>query len=170
MNGEFIKSIVLFNLDEIISSNAKKLIEFIFQYNISNKQDIYSLFCFYNLSDILDVYKNNKGIIVFYMSLKCQSWLLEEDGIIKGMNFNKFIKLITKRIQFPIIISNLSFKGFQNILKENSPEYDELITNYKFLSTIYDDIADVIKKLKFYSIEDKLLKPVNEKIKLISTF
>lgn len=170
MSGEIIKSLNLFNLDEIVSFNAKKLLDFIFQYNISNKQDIYSLFVFYNLSDILDIYKNNKGIIVFYLSTKCHNWLLEEEGIVRGMDFKKFIKLITKRIRFPIIISNLSFTGFKHLLEEDNPEYDEIINDYQFLSTLYEDIMQVIKKLKFYTIEDELLESTNEKIKFISTF
>lgn len=170
MSSAIVKSIVLFNLDEIVSANAKKLLDFIFQYNIDNKQDIYSLFVFFNLSDILDVYKNNKGIIVFYLSTKCHNWLLEEEGIVRGMDFKKFIKLITKRIRFPIIISNLSFLAFENMLKEDSPEYDELIAGYQFISSLFDDIVRVIKQLRFYRLENQLLSSVKEQIKLISVF
>lgn len=165
-----IKSISLFNIDDIITNNAKKLIEFLHQYKITNKQDIYSLFVYYNLCDILDTYRNNEGIIVFYMSTKCQNWIMEDEGIVRDMNFAKFIKLITKRIRFPIIISNLSFNGFKQMLSDNSPEYDEIIADYQFLGTLYDDIVDVIKKLKFYALEDELLKSVKEQIKLISAF
>lgn len=170
MSGELIKSLNLFNLDEIVSANAKKLLEFIFQYKIDNKQDIYSLFVFFNLSDIIDVYKNNEGMIVFYMSTKCHNWLLEDEGIIRGMDFKKFIKLITKRIRFPIIISNLSFSAFENMLKEDNPEYDEIVANYEFISSLYDDIINVIKQLRFYQLENELLSSVKEQIKLISTF
>lgn len=170
MSGEIIKSLNLFNLDEIVSLNAKKLLDFIFQYNISNKQDIYSLFVFYNLSDILDIYKNNKGIIVFYLSTKCHNWLLEEEGIVRGMDFKKFIKLITKRIRFPIIISNLSFIGFKHLLEEDNPEYDELISDYRFISSLFDDIIRVIKNLHFYQLENELLSSIKEQIKLISAF
>lgn len=165
-----IKSIILFNLDDIISASAKELIEFLFRYEVTNKQDIYSLFVYYNLSAILDVYKNNEGMIVFYLSTKCHNWLCEGDGIVRDMDFRKFIKLITKRIQFPIIISNLSFKGFEQMLSDNSPEYDELIADYQFISTYFDDIVSIIKKLKFYSIENELLKNMKEQIKLVSAF
>lgn len=165
-----VKSLSLFNLDTIISANAKKLIDFIFQYQIESKQDIYSLFCYYNFCDILNIYKENGGIIVFYLSTKCHNWLLEDSGIIRDINFSRFIKLITKRIRFPIIISNLSFAGFEQMLSEDSPEYDELINDYEFLSSLYEDIVSVIKNLKFYSLENELLKDVKAQIKLLSAF
>lgn len=165
-----VKSLSLFNLDDLIADSAKKLWEFVSRYSIENKQDIYSLFCFYNLSGILDAYKKHKGIIVFYMSTKCHNWLMEEDGIVRGMDFKKFIRLITKRIQFPIIISSLSFDGFNKMLSEGGPEYDELISGYEFVASLYNDIVDVVKQLKFYRIEDELINSVTEQIKLISTF
>ena len=170
MSFAVVKSLSLFNLDDLISSSVKQLYEFISMYNIDNKQDIYSLFCFYNLSGILEVYKKNKGIIVFYMSTKCHDWLLEEEGIIRGMDFKKFIRLITKRIQFPIIISNLSFSGFNKMLSEDGPEYEELIAGYEFVASLWEDIVDVVKKLKFYKLEDELVNSITEQIKFVTTF
>lgn len=170
MSSVLVKSINLFNLDELIAENAKKLIEFIFQYHIENKQDIYSLFCYYNLKDILDIYKNNEGLIVFYLSTKCHNWINEDEGIVRGMDFSKFSRLITKRIQFPIIISNLSFNGFKQLLSDDSPEYDELINDYQFISSYFDDIVRVIKNLRFYSLENELLGDIKSQIKLLASF
>ena len=84
------------------------------------------------------------------------------------INYNKFIKIITKRIDFPIIISRFSFEFFCKRLQSDCPEYDEIINNYKFLSTIFDDIIKLIKKLKFYKIEDDLVNNLKERFRLIS--
>lgn len=104
------------------------------------------------------------------MSTKCHNWLSEEDGIIRGIDFRKFIKLITKRIQFPIIISNLSFSGFNKMISEDGPEYEELIAGYEFVASLWEDIVDVVKKLKFYKLEDELVNSITEQIKLVTTF
>ena len=96
-----IRSLILFDLKDIIIHSNSKVLEFINLYNIKNKTDISNLFVFNALLKILEIYKNNKnGLIVFYISQNDFNQLHEKSEI----NYSKFIKIITKTVNFPIII------------------------------------------------------------------
>jgi hypothetical protein len=161
-----IRSLILFDLKDTIIHSNKKVLEFISLYNITNKTDINNLFIYNALLHILEIYKNNKGgLIVFYLSQEVFNELQEAK---EEINYKKFIKLITKKIKFPIIISSLTFHYFCSLMETNCPEYDEIVEEYIFLSSIFDDIIKTIKKLKFYKIEKDLVNNLKEKFKLIS--
>lgn len=162
-----IRSLILFDLKNIIIHSNSKVLEFIALYNLANKTDINNLFVFNALLEILEIYKNNKnGLIVFYLSQKDYDALHEKSDI----NYSKFIKIITKTVNFPIIISNIGFSYFCSLMATNCPEYDEIIENYVFLSTIFDDLVKVIKRLKFYKIENEFVKDLKNRLKTISSF
>ena len=162
-----IRSLILFDLKDIIIHSNSKVLEFINLYNIKNKTDISNLFVFNALLKILEIYKNNKnGLIVFYISQNDFNQLREKSEI----NYSKFIKIITKTVNFPIIISNIGFSYFCSLMATNCPEYDEIIENYVFLSAIFDDLVKVIKKLKFYKIENDFILDLKNRLKLITSF
>ena len=161
-----IRSLILFDLKDTIIHSNKKVLEFISLYNITNKTDINNLFIYNVLLHILEIYKNNKGgLIVFYLSQNNFNELQEAK---EEINYKKFIKLITNKIKFPIIISSLNFYYFCSLMKTNCPEYDEIVEEYTFLSSIFDDIIKIIKKLKFYKIEKDIVNNLKERFKLIS--
>lgn len=165
-----IKSFVLFNLDETFAKRVKDLVVFITQNNITNHRDIVTILIYYVFCDILKTYKNNSGLILFYMSTKCHNWLLSDGGIVRDMDFKKVINLFTKKIKFPIVITSLSYEDFQSMLISNSPEYDEIINEYKFISDFWEEILKVIKSLKFYSLEENISQKFLEQVEYISTF
>jgi hypothetical protein len=160
-----IRSLILFDLKNVIIYSNKKVLEFIALYNITNKTDINNLFIYYSLSNIIELYKNNKnGLIVFYLSQEDFDILHEKNDI----NYSRFIKIITKQIKFPIIISSLKFSYFCSLMATNCPEYDEIVENYVFISSIFDDIVKVVKNLKFYKIERSIVNDIKERFKIIS--
>lgn len=162
-----VRSLILFDLKNTIIYSNKKVLEYISLYNITNKTDINNLFIFFALSNILEIYKNNKnGLVVFYISQDNFN-VLQENG---DINYKKFIKIITKKIKFPIIISSLSFSYFCSLMATNCPEYDEIIESYTFISTIFDDIVKIIKKMKFYKLEKVFISDLKQRLKLITTF
>ena len=88
-----IRSLILFDLENIVIHSNKKVLEFITLYNITNKTDINNLFTFYSLLEILEIYKNNKnGLIVFYLSQESFN-SLQEDTEIKYSKF--FCRIMT---------------------------------------------------------------------------
>lgn len=162
-----VRSLILFDLKNIIIHSNKKVLEFISLYNISNKTDINNLFVFFALSEILETYRNNKnGLIVFYLEQEDYNALQENTEI----NYSKFVKIITKKIKFPIIISSLGFSYFCSLMASDCPQYDEIVDSYVFLPTIFDDIVKLVKKLKFYKIEKDLVTNLKERFKLICMF
>lgn len=162
-----VRSLILFDLKDVIICSNKKVLEFIALYNISSKTDINNLFIFFSLSNILEIYKNNKnGMIVFYLSAEDYNSLQNNTEI----NYSKFARTIMKKIKFPIIISSLPFSYFCSLMATDCPEYDEIIENYAFLPSIFDDIVKVIKKLKFYKLEQEIVNNIKEQFKLISMF
>lgn len=162
-----IKSLIIFDLKNTILYSNKKALEFINLYNINNKTDINNLFVFNALLHILEIYKENKnGLIIFYFSQEDFNELQDS----KDINYSKFLKIIMKKIKFPIIISNLNFYYFCKLIESDCPEYDEILDNYNFLSSIFDDIIKIVKKLKFYKIEKEMISDIKERFKLISSF
>lgn len=162
-----VRSLILFDLKNIIIHSNKKVLEFISLYNISNKTDINNLFVFFALTEILETYRNNKnGLIVFYLGQEDYNALQENTEI----NYSKFVKIITKKIKFPIIISSLGFSYFCSLMASDCPQYDEIVDSYVFLPTIFDNIVKLVKKLKFYKIEKDLVTNLKERFKLICMF
>ena len=162
-----VRSLILFDLKNSIIHSNKKVLEFITFYGVTNKTDINNLFTFYALLDILETYKNNKnGLVVFYLSQDDYNALQEKGDI----NYSKFLKIIMKKIKFPIIISSLGFSYFCSLMATNCAEYDEIIENYVFLSSIFDDIVKVVKKLRFYKIEKDYVHNLRERFRLIVSF
>ena len=102
-----VRSLILFDLKDTIIYSNKKVLEFVSLYDIKNKTDINNLFIYNALLHILEIYKNNKGgLVVFYISQENFNDLADSKEFI---NYKKFIKLITKKIKFPIIISTFDF-------------------------------------------------------------
>jgi hypothetical protein len=63
-----IKSLILFDLKNVIIHSNKQTMEFITLYGITNKTDINNLFVYNALLNILEIYKNNKnGLVTFYL-------------------------------------------------------------------------------------------------------
>lgn len=168
--GNRIKSILLFNLDDIIQEEVGNFITFTTKYAVTNHTDMKNLLIYYVLKHILQIYKENCGMIVFYLSKSCYNWLDTNGAIIKKLNFKKLIKVFTKKIPFNIIISSLTFDKFEGLMQSNSPEYSEVVNEYRFISSYMNSIMKVIKSLKFHSLEENLTKNLMEQIQIVSTF
>ena len=168
--GIKIKSLRLFNLDDIFTKRVRDLVVFTTTNHITNQKDINTILTYYIFCDILKLYKEESGLILFYLSTKCYNWLLSDGGIIRDMDFQKVTDIFTKKIKFPIVVTSLSFIDFQNLLASNSPEYDELINDYQFISDFWTEIMLLIKNLKFHSLDEKLSNSFVEQEQIISCF
>lgn len=168
--GKKIKSILLFNLDEIIQIEVGNLISFTTKYSITNRTDTQNLLIYYVLKRILEIYRDNRGMIVFYLSKSCYNWLDTNGAITRKLNFKKLINVFTKKIPFNIIISSLTFDKFESLMESNSPEYSEIVNDYRFISSYMTSIMRVIRSLRFHSLEESITQNLMEQIKIISTF
>lgn len=166
--GSKVKSLLLFNLDDIIASKVHELILFITKFSIKNQRDIGTILIYYILTSILQTHRNTKGMVLFYMSQKCCDWLEADSAIVRDMDFKRVIDVFLRKIKFPIIVSTLSFNDFEKLLNSNSPEYEEIINHYDFLSHYFNEVIKLIKKLEFYSLEEELVKNLTEIEKVLS--
>lgn len=168
--GTSIKSLNLFNLDEVFVVRVKDLITFISKNSITNQRDIVTILTYYIFCDILKTYKEESGLVLFYLSTKCYHWLLSDGGIVRDMNFKKVADIFTKKIKFPIVITSLSFDEFKSLLSSDTPDYDEIINDYNFISDFWTEIMLLIKSLKFHSLDEELSNSFLEQMQIISTF
>lgn len=161
-----VRSLILFDLKNIIIHSNKKVLEFINLYGITNKTDINNLFIYNVLVDILEIYTNNKGgYIIFYLS---QDDFNDLNDSKTEINYKKFIKIITKKIKFPIIISSIGFYYFCKLMATDCPEYEEITASYCMLGEFLDDIIKIVKKLKFYKLEKELVSDLKKRFKLLT--
>lgn len=162
-----VKALTIFDLKNIIENANDSTLKYVYQYNIINKTDITNLFIHFAFTNIIKLYQSTKGLIAFYFSLDLKEKMENAECEI---NYKKFLKIITKKLKFPIVLSNLSFEYFIKLLKDESPEYDEIIQDFKMMSEIYPKLVDTIKKLKFYKLEKDVVNDIKEQIKLICAF
>lgn len=156
----------LFNLNEIVENNAKKVHKLALFEGMTNKRDLFSLFCFYTLFDIVEIYKQQSGFITFWMSTDLQNELLKKEGYFDGICCKNFILLITKKIPFPLVISSLQFDDFCKLLSTNCAEYDEILEHYKFMGELLPQIINEARKLKLSRFAKSLIADLNELLTL----
>lgn len=160
-----IKGLTVFDFSKIISNTNYKVLDFIFKYEITNKKDVNNLFLFYCFLEILEIYKNNNGLIIFYIQQNDVDSLIKDNSEIK---YKSFINLLIKKIKFPILMGTLSFNSFCSILKTDCPEYDEIIDSYQFLPSFFDKVIKIVKSKKFYQIEREYINNFKNTFKLFN--
>ena len=152
-----VKSLNLFNLDEIIERHARVVLGLSIRHNIENKNDLFSLLAYKVLTDILEIYKSNTyDFVVFYLSTKMQNRLLEDGGIIREINCKGLNILLTRKIRFSIVVSSVQFDDLCKLLSSNCSKYKEIIERYNFFNELMPEIIRACEKLKFFSISDDL--------------
>lgn len=156
----------LFNLNEIVEKNAKKVHKLALFEEMTNKRDLFSLFCFYTLFDIVEIYKQHSGFITFWLSTDLQNELLKKEGYFDGVCCKRFMLLITKKIPFPLVISSIQFHDFCKLLSTNCPEYDEILERYKFMGELLPQIINEARKLKLSRFAKSLIADLNELLTL----
>lgn len=160
-----VKSLNLFNLDEIIERHARNVLGLSIRYNIENKNDLFSLLAHGVLTDILEIYKKNEFcFVVFYLSTTMQNLLLEDGGVIRGINCKGLNILLTRKIRFSIVVSSLQFDDLCKLLLSSSSKYQEIIEKYKFIHELIPEIVKACEKLKFFSLSDDLKERLLKRI------
>lgn len=163
-----IRSLLLFDLEPLIIEANNEVLKLMVEWGLSNRTDISNLFIYSCLKRILNLYKTNKGgFLCFYLNDEKYVQLTTEKY---DVNYKKFFKVVMKTVKFPIVISTLPFETFLVLMMSDCPEYDELLDSNKLFSSVVPDLIKVIKKLKFYKLEEEFSKNLKEQIKCISLF
>lgn len=163
-----VKSIYFINLEEIIYKSNQKCIKFIAEFNTNNKKDLTNLFLHYFIYHILEIHSNNKNLlIILYMNQDIMNNLIINNDLI---NYKKFIRLITKTIKFPLVISTIDYITFFNLLNSDCAEYDEIVNNYIFLTDLFPKLVKYVKSLNFTKIENDFIIDLKRKMQTLITF
>lgn len=163
-----IRSLLLFDLEPLIIESNNEVLKAMIEWGITNKTDISNLFIYNCIKRIITIYKCNKGgFLCFYINNEKYLELTENKF---DINYKKFFKVIMKTIKFPIVVSSLPFETFLVLMMSDCPEYDEILSSNKSFANVVPDLIKVIKKLKFYKLENDFCKDLKEQIKCISIF
>ena len=86
---------------------------------ITLMNDLTNLFISRVFLKMSDTYKSqHEAFVVFYLDSDIKEHLLDCDGIIK---YSRFFRIMEKEIKFPVIIGNLRYELFANMMKSECP-------------------------------------------------
>lgn len=139
MSIEFkIRNLTVIDLNCLFDSALFEANKYALDNDIKNLKDISTLFKHFTFTKFLDVCQNftTKNILLYF-----------EDQSDLPKDYFLILKLLKNKIKFPTIISNISINEYLAIISDDSPEFDEVMTeNYNF--SFIDHFTDFKNYLK----------------------
>lgn len=132
---------------------------------ITLMNDLTNLFISRVFLKMSDTYKSqHEAFVVFYLDSDIKEHLLDCDGIIK---YSRFFRIMEKEIKFPVIIGNLRYELFANMMKSECPQYDEVVANHRSFAEIFPKLKAVIDRLKFHRLKGEVVDDLQNKCKML---
>lgn len=132
---------------------------------ITLMNDLTNLFISRVFLKMSDTYKSqHEAFVVFYLDADIKEHLLDCDGIIK---YSRFFRIMEKEIKFPVIIGNLRYELFANMMKSECPQYDEVVANHRSFAEIFPKLKTVIDRLKFHRLKGEVVDDLQNKCKML---
>lgn len=132
---------------------------------ITLMNDLTNLFISRVFLKMSDTYKSqHEAFVVFYLDSDIKEHLLDCDGIIK---YSRFFRIMEKEIKFPVIIGNLKYELFANMMKSECPQYDEVVANHRSFAEIFPKLKTVIDRLKFHRLKGEVVDDLQNKCKML---
>lgn len=132
---------------------------------ITLMNDLTNLFISRVFLKMSDTYKSqHEAFVVFYLDSDIKEHLLDCDGIIK---YSRFFRIMEKEIKFPVIIGNLKYELFANMMKSECPQYDEVVANHRSFAEIFPKLKAVIDRLKFHRLKGEVVDDLQNKCKML---
>ena len=132
---------------------------------ITLMNDLTNLFISRVFLKMSDTYKSqHEAFVVFYLDSDIKEHLLDCDGIIK---YSRFFRIMEKEIKFPVIIGNLKYELFANMMKSECPQYDEVVANHRSFAEIFPKLKVVIDRLKFHRLKGEVVDDLQNKCKML---
>lgn len=133
-----IRNLTVVDLNCLFDSALFEANKYALDNDIKSSKDISTLFKHFTFTKFLDVCQNftTKNILLYF-----------EDQSDLPKDYFLILKLLKNKIKFPTIISNISINEYLAIISDDSPEFDEVITeNYNF--SFIDHFTDFKNYLK----------------------
>ena len=160
-----VRCLYLVNLEEIIRTVEKSVIKFMNETGIDLVNDLTNLFISRVFLEMSEVYRNqHEAFVSFFINSDMKVKLLDCDGYIK---YKRFFKIMEKEVKFPIITANISYSSFCKMMKEECPEYDEVVANHRSFSEIFSSLVKVIKRAKFHRLGKEVVEDLTKRCELL---
>lgn len=162
-----IRSLYLVNLADIIQRVEKGVLQFMAETGIDLVNDLTNLFISRVFLEMAEIYKTqHEAFVAFYLDDDKRLYLLDCEGIV---NYKRFFRIMEKEVKFPVIMANLPYEWFANMMKKDCPEYDEVIANHRSFAELFPKLKKVIERMKFYRLGKEVVENLqNRCIMLLS--
>ncbi len=153
-----IKNLTVIDIEKLWLSSLKDFNEFTLVSSYT-KEDALKLLSHFFFSKLLEIYsqKTTYNFLIFYT---------ENSINIEEKIFNKNFRYLKNKIKFPIIMSNLKIKEFISLLSDDSPEYDEIVTQNFSLIDKFKLIKDYMKRNGLTALYKKCSKEAKKTLGL----
>ena len=158
-----VRSLYLVNLAEIIQKVEKSVLQFSIDTGIELVSDLTNLFISRVFLEMSEVYKHQHDAFVsFYLDQKIKLHLLDCEGFIK---YQRFFRIMELEVKFPVIIANIEYEKFAEMMKRECPEYDEVVANHRSFVELFPKLQKVILRAKYNRLIKKLLRTYRTGVK-----
>ena len=70
-------------------------------------------------------------------------------------------------VKFPVIVANIEFDKFAEMMKENCPQYDEIIGNHRSFVELFPKLKKVILRAKYNRLNKEIVEDLQNRCKMM---
>jgi hypothetical protein len=160
-----VRSLYLVNLAEIIQKVEKSVLQFSIDTGIELVSDLTNLFISRVFLEMSEVYKHQHDAFVsFYLDQKIKLHLLDCEGFIK---YQRFFRIMELEVKFPVIIANIEYEKFAEMMKRECPEYDEVVANHRSFVELFPKLKKVILRAKYNRLNKEVVEDLQNRCKMM---
>ena len=160
-----VRSLYLVNLQEIIKKVEKSVLQFSIETGIELVNDLTNLFISRVFLEMSGVYeKQHDAFVSFYIDQKIKLHLLDCEGFI---NYKRFFRIMELEVKFPVIVANIEYEKFVEMMKGNCPEYDEIVSNHRSFAELFPKLQKVILRAKFHRLSKEVIDDLQNRCKML---
>lgn len=160
-----VRSLYLVNLAEIIQKVEKSVLQFSIETGIDLVSDLTNLFISRVFLEMSEIYKyQHDAFVSFYLDQKIKLHLLDCEGFIK---YKRFFRIMEMEVKFPVIIANIEYEKFADMMKGNCPQYDEVIVNHRSFVELFPKLKKVILRAKYNRLNKEIVEDLQNRCKMM---
>lgn len=160
-----VRSLYLVNLVDIIHKVEQSVLQFSLETGIELVSDLTNLFISRVFLEMSEIYKTQHDAFVsFYIDQKIKLHLLDCEGFI---NYKRFFRIMEMEVKFPVIVANIEFDKFAEMMKENCPQYDEIIGNHRSFVELFPKLKKVILRAKYNRLNKEIVEDLQNRCKMM---
>jgi hypothetical protein len=160
-----VRSLYLVNLAEIIQKVEKSVLQFSIETGIELVTDLTNLFISRVFLEMSEVYKHqHEAFVSFYLDQKIKLHLLDCEGFIK---YQRFFRIMELEVKFPVIIANIEYEKFAEMMKRECPEYDEVVANHRSFVELFPKLKKVILRAKYNRLNKEVVEDIQNRCKMM---